>query len=94
MRVTILPQADTSYIDKAFLADDGYVRLRPAAEWRAIDPVHLRIWCGRRARYQVVTQEMVDWLRPQVAGRNALEVGAGAGDLGHHLGIRMTDSGM
>lgn len=69
-----------------------YVKLRPAAFWQALPPDHLRAWAGLNARYCIPTVELIDWLRERIGGRKALEIGAGQGDLGHHLGIPMTDS--
>jgi hypothetical protein len=39
-----------------------------------------------------VTVELVAWLHDRIAGRKAIEIGAGMGDLGYHLGIPQTDS--
>ena len=47
-----------------------------------------------RARYQLVTRELVEWLRLRIGDRRAIEIGAGMGDLGFHLGIPMTDLGV
>lgn len=70
----------------------GRMRLRSAAELRALGPM-LDSWCVVRARYALVTTELVAWLRDKIAGRSALEIGAGQGDLGFRLGIRQTDLG-
>lgn len=63
-----------------------------AAELRAIPPDDLQAWCHSHARYGLVTQELVHWLRHMIAGRNAIEIAAGMGDLGFAVGIPMTDS--
>jgi hypothetical protein len=70
----------------------GYVRLLPAAFWQALDPDLLLFWCNMVARWTIVTEELIGWLRERIAGRRAIEVGAGNGDLGHYLGIPQTDS--
>lgn len=57
-----------------------------------VQPDLLRVWCNKNARYGVVTRELLDWLLEQINHRTALEIGAGMGDLGSHLGIPMTDS--
>ncbi|HEY3283412.1 MAG TPA: hypothetical protein VGN26_14180 [Armatimonadota bacterium] len=42
--------------------------------------------------YQFPTRELVLWLQELIRGRRAIEIGAGNGWLGWHLGIPMTDS--
>jgi hypothetical protein len=87
-----LPAADTSYLDRLWLDEHGRIKLMAASEFRKVPHEHLIIWCHRRARYGLPTLELIEWLRSQIAGRFAIEVGAGNGDLGFHLGITATDS--
>ena len=79
-----------------FLDIDQYgvqrIRLLPAAEYKGIDHTAFRLWCNKTARYGIPTTELVDWIRDRIAGRTALEIGAGNGNLGYHLGIDSTDS--
>jgi len=79
---------DREVIDPA----TGRLRLMPAAFWRSIDRRVLLMWCFRSARYGIPTVELVEWLRDKIAGRRAIEIGSGNGDLGYHLGIPETDS--
>jgi hypothetical protein len=74
------------------LDSDGKFILRPAAYFDGLEPNALTIWCLKHARYGVPTRELVDWLAERIAGRKAIEIGAGAGDLCHHLGVPGTDS--
>lgn len=90
--VSILQDVDTSYLDKLLLDSTGRMRLFPAATFASIPYDHLRVWAHKKARYQLVTKELVDWLREQIGGRSAIEVCAGMGDIGHYLGIPMSDS--
>lgn len=83
---------DYALLDSLLLGKDGHVKCFDAEFYRTINPLHLRAWCVERGRYQMVTRELVDWLREQIGDRKAIEIGAGCGDLGHHLGITMTDS--
>jgi hypothetical protein len=46
----------------------------------------------RHGLYGLYTTELVDWVRDRIAGRTALEIGAGNGVLAAALGIRATDS--
>jgi hypothetical protein len=89
----VLPKADVSYLDEVLL-DGPYLKLLPAAEYEKLDQIHLRVWANTRARYTFPTVELIDWLKELIAGRFAIELGAGNGDLGHHLGIMQTDSYM
>lgn len=81
----------TSGVD-GLLGPDNYLRLLPAACYDAIPWVDLRLWCHHHARYGLPTQELVAWLLERIAGREAIEIGSGSGDLAHHLGIRATDN--
>lgn len=48
--------------------------------------------CVRNALYTLPTEELVDWLRAEIGGRSAIEIGAGNGALAAALGIPATDS--
>jgi hypothetical protein len=80
-------------VDRALLLENGRMRLMPAQELLSWGLWRLQAWCILRARYQFVTTELVAWLKDRIAGRSALEIGAGQGDLGWHLGIRQIDLG-
>lgn len=90
--VTLLQNVDTSYLNRAFLNEDGTWRLNTAKDIQKIPLDHLRIWAVKNARYQIPTRELVDFLREKIGTRTAIEIGAGMGDLGQHLAIHMTDS--
>jgi hypothetical protein len=92
-RMKTLPNVDLDALDEQLLdKTTGRIRLMPAAELLAHGLLALQAWCVARARYQLVTTELIEWLKPLVHGRRAIEIGAGMGDLGHYLGIPMTDS--
>ena len=73
---------------------NGRVKLMPAAEWRKFPHQYIQQWCHVNSRYVIPTIELINWLKQKIGGRTAIEVGAGMGDLGYHLGIQMTDSYM
>ncbi len=75
-------------------ANSGQLRLLPAKAYDAIPCDALRLWCHRYARYGLPTSELVGWLQERIAGRRAIEIGAGTGDLACHLGIPATDNRM
>lgn len=84
--------SDVTDLDSLLLGPGGHIKLLPALYYRSINRTHLRIWCHLRARYSIPTLELIEWLKPQIAGKETIEIGAGCGDLGYHLGIKMTDS--
>ena len=92
-KVDILPPADVGYLDRLLL-DGSLVRVLPAASLSAVPLEHMRLWCHQQAAYGLPTTELVDWLRARIAGRRAIEIGAGNDSLGRALGIPCTDSRM
>lgn len=76
----------------SLLDANGIIKLHPASFYDALPWEALRLWCHFQARYVVVTTELIGWLREKIAGRHAIEIGSGCGDLAHHLGIPGTDS--
>ncbi len=89
MEIKVLP-GNLSMPD--LLDDRGQLQLLPAAAYDAISHEALMVWCNRNARYGLPTVELVAWLKERIAGRSAIEIGSGAGDLAYHLGIPGTDS--
>jgi hypothetical protein len=83
---------DFKALDNRLLDDNGRIRLLSYRDYADIPPDHLRAWANLRGRYGLPTVELVNWLTDRIAGRSALEIGAGNGDLGYHLKIPMTDS--
>lgn len=94
MEATVYNNIDVSYLDRKILCEDGRIKLIPADFYLALRPHHLRIWLHGQARYGVPTVELVAWIKERIAGRKAIEVGAGNADLGYHVGITQTDSYM
>lgn len=89
-----IPDVDVTYLNRRLTDRNGRMRLWNAASLNEIDPHHLRIWANKNSRYVLPTAELIDWLKQKINGRKAIEIGAGMGDLGYHLGIHMTDSYM
>jgi hypothetical protein len=74
------------------LDDGGMLKLLPSSHYDAITSDSLRLWCHQNARYGLPTLELIGWLKYVIGVRLAIEIGAGSGDLSHHLGILGTDS--
>ena len=99
MQARVIAPVDLAPLDAELLDDSGRMRLLPAARLLALGADPLAAWANRRARYGLVTEELIRFLRTDVldgrhasAPAEALEIGAGMGDLGRHLGVHMTDS--
>jgi len=88
----VLRDTDTRYIDELLFDEKGRLRLVPASELRKIPHEHLMVWANKNARYGIPCVELIELLTEMIKGRDAIEIGAGFGDFGRHLGIRMTDS--
>lgn len=76
------------------LRADGRAELVAHDELAALSWPRLIAWCYTTGRYTIATTELVCWLHDQIGGQRAIEVGAGAGDLGYHVGIPQSDSGL
>lgn len=92
MNAHIIDNIDISYLNERWLAEDGRIKLLPASEFRSVPNDHLRLWLHHQARYCLPTVELVEWLRAQIGGAYAVELGCGNGDLYHHLKITGVDS--
>jgi hypothetical protein len=89
--VAINPK-DVRDISPELLLPNGKLKLLAHADYDKFTRTELRIFCHYHARYGLPTIEAVDFIKNLIAGRSAIEIGAGHGDLGYHLGIPMTDS--
>lgn len=74
------------------LEPTGALKLMPYSYYEGLDWVQLRLWCHHNARYGLPTIELVEWLKDYIGDRKAIEIGAGSGDLCHHLDIPGTDN--
>lgn len=92
MTVSVLKTADLQDISGDLLLDNGKIKLLPAADYSKYRWEDFRYFCHVHARYGIPTVELVEFITNIIGGRPAIEIGAGAGDLGYHLGIPMTDS--
>lgn len=74
------------------MMSNNKMKLLPASHYKSYPWNDFRFFCHTYARYGIVTQELIDILKIYIKDKNAIEIGAGCGDLGYHLGIPMTDS--
>ena len=72
--------------------NDNKLKLLPCGYYDKLDSSNLRIFCHIYARYGLPTVELIDFLKPYLQNQKTIEIGAGSGDLGHHLNVTMTDN--
>lgn len=74
------------------LDGDGRFRILPASFWKSTSVNERALFGHRTGIYAFPTVELVERLREIIAGRLAIEIGAGNGVLSQALGITATDS--
>ena len=70
----------------------GRLKVMPASFYRNTTPEERAMLGHATGAYVLPTLELVAWLRDRIAGRRAVEIGAGNGVLAEALGITATDS--
>lgn len=80
------------------LSDDimrgGTPLIVPAAYYAQTTPIERAMLGNSNGLYCLPTLELIQWLQARIAGRSAIEIGAGNGVIAHALGIIATDSKM
>lgn len=79
-------------ISDLVLDAQGHLRILTARELAATTPQERLLCDVRHGLYGFPTLELVDFLRTRIAGRSAIEIGAGHGVLAQALGIPATDN--
>lgn len=74
------------------LGEDGRLRVLPASYWATTTPEERALFGHCHGIYSFPTTELVEYLTELIAGRKAIEIGAGHGVLAEALGIPATDS--
>lgn len=74
------------------MAKPGFIRELPAAEWLSYPWQLVRIFMHFYPIYVLPTTELLDKLDELIGDYKAIEIGAGSGNIGRHLDIKMTDS--
>ena len=88
----IIGSVDTSAVRKAALDEFGRIKELPADEWLQFPWEELRMFMHEYPVYVLPTTELLDMLADLTDGLKTIEIGAGSGSIGRHLGIKMTDS--
>jgi hypothetical protein len=74
------------------LNEQGQLRVVPASTLASTTPEERMLFGVRHGLYSFPTEELRDYLLARIAGRRAIEIGAGSGVLAKELGIRATDN--
>jgi len=88
----IISANSTRDISSELLLPNGRLKLLPSKTLQAYKWDDFRTFCHIHARYGIPTVEQHLFLQKVIGDRSVIEIGAGAGDLGFHLKIQMTDS--
>jgi hypothetical protein len=91
--VTITDPQECIRIASTLFPDGGKgpCALLPASAYADFGPTELRVVLQAYGRYGIPTVELIAFLRTEIL-LPTIEIGAGRGDLGWHLGVTMTDS--
>lgn len=90
--ISAVENRDVSYLDEFLLDEKGLYQAVPADVLKSFLFEDVRLWANQHAVFQLVTTELIDWLREEVGGAKALEICAGNGVISRTLGIVGTDS--
>ena len=91
---SVLKQGMTSdRVREAVLTKDGRIRVLPAATWLSFSWDEVRLFMHEYPIYVLPTEELISDLRALISPyKRTIEIGAGTGNVGRALGVRMTDS--
>jgi hypothetical protein len=87
-----LTEKEKQSLNELLLDEEGLVKVVPAKVLQAIPQEKLAVWCHYNAIYGLHTTELIEWLKPYIENKKAIEIGAGKGTLGKYLNIPQTDS--
>ena len=93
--ISIIPSyLDISGLEELTCAMTGMIRPIPAKEVAKFDVATLRLFLHKYGLYTMPTTELIDYLAGIIAGKTAIEIGAGLGVIGRSLGIPIIDNKM
>lgn len=94
MAVAIVDTTGARDLAVDVVAPDGALRVMPADYYRSTTVAERAMFGQRHGVYALPTEELIEWLSNRIAGRSAIEIGAGHGQIAAALGIPATDSKM
>ena len=89
---TVLENTDISYLENILIGTDGLMRTIAFADVRDFSQNDISVFCLKYGIYQIITDELVEFVGNEIGELRAIEIGAGNGCLGRALGIPLTDS--
>ncbi len=92
--VTLVDASGQRDISLDCIDEHGRLRVMPARYYAQTTPEQRARLCVEQAAYCLPTHELIAFLRSEIAGRKAIEIGAGNGVVAEALGIPATDSYM
>lgn len=92
MDAFLIDPSATRDVSELLLDATGRLRVVPARLLQATTPNERFMFGVRHGIYNLPTEELCAFLRDRIAGRRAIEIGAGHGVLAEALGIPATDS--
>ncbi len=90
--IAVLDTKNTRDLRPEVLGTDGRIRVLPTSYWENTTVAERALFGANTGLYSYPTVELVAHLRTLIAGRTAIEIGAGHGVLAEALGIPATDS--
>lgn len=94
MNYLILSNEDISELEELTGAMTGMIHPIPSKEVEKFSFSFLRLFLHKYGLYTLPTVELIDYLAGIIAGKKAIEIGAGLGVIGRSLGIPVTDNKM
>ena len=91
---TIASPVDISRLEKLTGAASGLIRPVPSKMVEECGFEQLRMFLHKYGLYTMPTTELIEYLAGIIAGKRAIEIGAGMGVIGRALGIPVTDNKM
>ena len=91
---TIASPVDISRLEKLTGAASGLIRPIPSKMVEECGFEQLRMFLHKYGLYTMPTTELIEYLAGIIAGKRAIEIGAGMGVIGRALGIPVTDNKM
>ncbi|MFN9470924.1 hypothetical protein [Acidovorax sp.] len=92
MKSIVIDPSKVRDIGPLLLDAEGGLRVLPASDLKGTNAAERLMFGVRHGIYSIPTIELVEYLRERVAGRCAIEIGAGSGVLARALGIPATDN--
>lgn len=92
MNISVVNKVDINEIKRTVLDEDGWIKVLPYDDWMKFSWDEIRMFMHEYPIYVLPTQELISQLKSLIKSYKTIEIGAGSGNIGRHLSIKMTDS--